>query len=237
MNAADVSAELKQLGSPKKAANSAWFFKTGKGQYAEGDQFIGVTVPELRRVSKKYSLLNLTDVQKLLQSKIHEERLTALYILVNRFNRAKQSERDEIFALYCKNFRHINNWDLVDSSAPQIVGAWLEDKDKTVLVTWAQSSDLWTKRIAMLSTFHEISHQSMPDTALLVAEILLHDKHDLIQKAVGWMLREVGKRCSQEIEEEFLKKHYKVMPRTMLRYAIERFDEPLRKQYLLGKVS
>ena len=221
--------------NPEKAKVLSGFFKTGKGQYAEGDIFLGITVPEARKLARKYADMKISEIQELLKSKIHEERLLALMLLVNKFQSGDEKNKEKIFDFYLKNTQHINNWDLVDLSAHEIVGAFLEGKSKAVLVKLASSQSLWEKRIAMVATFYEIRN-SRSETTLKIAEKLLHDEHDLIQKAVGWMLREVGKRCSQKEEEIFLDKYALVMPRTMLRYAIERFDEKKRKYYMqLGK--
>lgn len=235
MRAADVVKALQQVASPERAKNSEWFFKTGPGQYGEGDVFIGVTVPNQRKVAKRYAELSLEEVEKLLFSLVHEERLTGLLILVYKFNTSDEHGEGEIYDFYMAHTTCVNNWDLVDSSASNIVGAYLADKDRSVLYNLARSETLWERRIAIIATAHFISLGESEDT-FAIAEILLGDTHDLIHKAVGWMLREVGKKCGQDVEEEFLKKHYGVMPRTMLRYAIERFEEPLRQQYLRGEV-
>ncbi len=235
MRAADVVKALQQVASPERAKNSEWFFKAGPGQYGEGDVFIGVTVPNQRKVARQYADLSFGEVEKLLLSPVHEERLTGLLILVYRFKKLDEQARGEIYDFYMAHTKRVNNWDLVDSSASNIVGAYLADKDRAVLYELARSDNLWERRIAIIATAHFISLGENKDT-FAIAEILVGDTHDLIHKAVGWMLREVGKSCGQEVEEEFLKKHYRVMPRTMLRYAIERFDEPLRQQYLRGEV-
>ncbi len=234
-SAASVSAELRAIADPERASNSAWFFKTGPGQYGEGDVFIGVTVPKQRQVARKYAHLPLSEIEKLLASAIHEERLTALITLANQYKRGDQEEKQLIFDFYLANTHYINNWDLVDSSASYIVGAHLLDKDRTILYELARSSDLWERRIAIIATAAFIACGQSKDT-FAIAEVLLTDTHDLIHKAVGWMLREVGKSCGQEVLEGFLRAHYRVMPRTMLRYAIEKFDEPLRQKYLKGLV-
>lgn len=228
----DIKKDLRDLASPERAMNSVWFFKTGPGQYGEGDAFIGVTVPQQRKVAAKYKDLSLEDLDKLIASKIHEERLTALIILVNQFKNADEAQRKDIYDFYMSHTKYVNNWDLVDTSAGYIVGGWLEDKDRGVLVKLAQSQDIWERRIAMIATLNYIM-KGDPSDALLVAEILVHDNHDLIQKAVGWMLREVGKRCSVTDEEAFLDKYAETMPRTMLRYAIEKFP-PDRKRYYMN---
>ena len=222
-----LKSELEQLSNPSKAKIQSSFFKTNKGQYSEGDIFLGVTVPETRKIANKYLNLQLTEIQQLLSSKIHDHRLIALLILVENF---KKSKDKNIPQFYLQNLKQVNNWDLVDLSADKILGQYLLDKDKSILYKLAQSNNLWERRVAIISTFQFIKNNQFEDT-LKISEILLNDKHDLIHKAVGWMLRELGKR-NQELEEQFLKKHYKTMPRTMLRYAIEKFDEVKRKQYL-----
>jgi 3-methyladenine DNA glycosylase AlkD len=224
---------LKTYTSSDKAKILAGFFKTGKGQYGEGDIFIGVTVPNQRIVAKKYFVdTSFDDIQKLLESKIHEHRLTGLFILVYKFEKANVSEQRRIYTFYLKNKQCINNWDLVDTTTPQIIGAYLLNKptERKILYKLAMSKNLWERRIAILATYTFIKYNEFADT-LAIAEILLHDSHDLIHKAVGWMLREVGKK-NQKVEEAFLKKHYKTMPRTMLRYAIERFDEKKKAFYM-----
>jgi len=222
--------DLHQFKNPDKAKVHARFFKTGKGEYGEGDKFLRIKVPDQRKVSKKYKNLSLNDLQKLLHSKIHEYRLTALFILVIQYQKADENQKAKIVNFYLKNTKNVNNWDLVDSSAHYILGEWLIDKDKSILYTFAKSENLWERRIAMMTTYYFIKQKQFEDT-LKIAEILLKDKHDLIHKAVGWMLREIGNR-DQATEEKFLKKFYKKMPRTMLRYAIEKFEENKRQSYL-----
>ena len=206
------------------------FFKTGIGEYAEGDIFLGVTVPVLRKLAKQFKSIELKSVVELLRSSIHEERLFALLILILKYRGSKLKDKEKIYRIYLKNTKYINNWDLVDVTAKQIVGDYLRDKDKSVLYELARSPYLWNRRIAILSTFNFIEDHQFEDT-IRIAELLLSDRHDLIHKAVGWMLREVGKR-SLEVEENFLKVHHKSMPRTMLRYAIEKFPEFERRKYL-----
>ena len=220
-----IKQDLQKLKDPEKAEILSRFFKTGKGEYGEGDIFLGIKVPEQRKIAKNYNL-SLKEIQELLSSNIHEYRLTALFILISKY---KKSDKKQIVNFYLKNTKNINNWDLVDISAPKILGDYLLDKDKSVLYNLAKSNNLWERRIAILSTFTFIRNNQFEDT-LNISEILLNDKHDLIHKAVGWMLREIGKK-DQEIEENFLDKHYKNMPRTMLRYAIEKFEENKRKFY------
>lgn len=226
--------ELEKHANKVQAANLQRFFKTGKGEYGEGDVFLGLDVPTQRTVSKQFKDLSLADTIKLLQSRIHEHRLTALFILIQHYKKAeKQGDeklKKKIFDLYLKNTKHINNWDLIDSSAPNIVGVYLLDKPRKDIYKLAKSKNLWEKRIAMLSTLTFIAYDQFDD-ALKIAEMLLQDKHDLIHKAVGWMLREIGKR-NQAVEERFLKDHCKRMPRTMLRYAIEKFDPKKRAFYM-----
>lgn len=277
--------ELNQLANPEKAKNLARFFKTGQGEYGEGDIFLGITVPEQRALVKKYQNLNLNDCQKLLKSKIHEHRLVALLILVAKFkkfqkysiyqsslssprlrggvpqsgtegcinsttpsplrratppqrggeviNKSAQNQykiQQKIFNLYLKNAKYINNWDLVDLSAPNIVGNYLLDKDRKILYRLANSKNLWQRRIAILATFEFIKNNQFDDS-IKIAKILLNDNHDLIHKAVGWMLREIGKR-DQKLLENFLNQHAHQMPRTMLRYSIEKFPEKKRLYYL-----
>lgn len=226
----EVRKDLEKLKDPQRAKNSAWYFKTGLGQYGEGDIFLGITVPKQREVAKKYTDLSLSDIQKLLLSKIHEHRFVALAILVLQFRDADELNREKIFDFYIKNAKNINNWDLVDSSAPYIVGEYLAGRKKTILYKLAGSGNLWERRIAIISTSGFIKRAEFEDT-FAISEILLSDSCDLIHKAVGWMLREVGKRNSSDLEK-FLKKHQKNMPRTMLRYAIERFDSGKRKHYM-----
>ncbi len=225
--------ELKKYVNMEKARFLPTFFKTGKGEYGEGDIFIGVVVPDIRKVAVKFEKnISMSDLQTLLDSKIHEERLLALLILVEKSKKA--SEKKKITEFYFKNTKNINNWDLVDLSAPKIVGAYLFDKDRSILYKFARSNHLWEKRIAIVATYYFIQRNQLKDT-LNISEILLNDKHDLMHKAVGWMLREVGKK-DLNAEEQFLKKYYKKMPRTMLRYAIEKFPESKRKAYLSGKI-
>ena len=228
-----IEAEISRLASPAKAKILAGFFKTGVGQYGAGDKFLGIVVPLQRQLVKKYYReINYPDITTLLHSPWHEKRLIALLMLVAKFKKADEHEQEKIYQIYLKNTKYINNWDLVDLSAPKIVGAYLEEKDKAILYKLAKSKNVWERRIAILSTFHFI-YKGQPEETLKIAFLLKDDKHDLIHKAVGWMLREVGKRCGQDIEENFLKKYYKEMPRTMLRYAIEKFPEKKRKFYLI----
>lgn len=235
LTAKAVTFELQKLGTVKKAKVSAWFFKTQKGQYGYGDVFYGVTVPQQREISKRYQALPLSELLILLQSKVHECRLTALLILVGQYRQADEGVRHRIVNFYLKHRTRINNWDLVDASASYILGAHLLGKDRSVLYKLAHSKNLWDKRIAIIATVAFIRTGEFVDT-LAIAKILLADKHDLIYKAVGWMLREVGKK-SLVTEEKFLDAHAAIMPRTMLRYAIEKFSEEKRKMYLGKKQS
>jgi 3-methyladenine DNA glycosylase AlkD len=234
----ELKQDLKGMADPEKAKQCARYFKTGKGEYGEGDVFLGLTVPQQREIAKKYQDMSLNELQELLSSKIHEHRLISLLILAYRFKDKKISEKEkrEIFVFYLKNAERgrINNWDLVDLSAPNIVGRHLFDKDRKILYKLAKSHNLWERRIAVLACFAFIRENDFKD-ALKIAELLLDDKHDLMHKAVGWMLRELGKR-NLKVEEKFLKKHYKKMPRTMLRYAIEKFEEEKRLRYLRGEI-
>ncbi len=222
--------DLAQLQDSERAKNLSWFFKTGKDQYGEGDIFLGIPVPEQRKIAKKYVDLSLEDLQELLDSKIHEHRFTSLVILISKYRKAEESGKKEIFDFYLRNTENVNNWDLVDLSAPRIVGDYLLKRKRSILYKLAKSNNLWERRISILSTFTFIGNNDFED-ALNISELLLHDEHDLIHKAVGWALREIGKR-DQNIEEKFLSKHHLHMPRTMLRYAIEKFDEKRRKKYL-----
>lgn len=235
MSIVSLRKELRRLASPQRAQTSAWFFKTGPGEYGEGDEFLGVTVPQLRQIAKDYKTLEMADITKLLHSKLHEERFLAVIILVGQYKQADEFHQEEIYNFYLSQTAHINNWDLVDASAEYIVGDFLENRDKDVLPTLARSSNLWERRIAIISTFYYIK-QGNPEWTLHIAELLLDDEHDLIQKAVGWMLREVGKRCDEKILESFLLENdrYKKMPRTALRYAIEKMPEKKRQAYLKG---
>ncbi len=226
----NLKQDLEKLANKDKSKLLQRFFKTGKGEYGYGDIFLGITVPNQRKIAKKYFNLNLNQIEELLKSKIHEHRLTALLILVDKFKKGEESIKKEIVNFYLKNINYINNWDLVDLSSHKIIGEYLIDKDKSILYKLARSDNLWEKRISIISTASFIRENKFEDT-LKISKILLHDKHDLIHKAVGWMLREVGKR-NQNIEEVFLKKYYKKMPRTMLRYSIEKFDKNKRRFYL-----
>lgn len=234
LSAPAVHAHLQKLADPKIAEQSQRFFKTGPGDYGEGDQFLGIRVPVLRQQVTLYRDLANTEVISLLQSPFHEERLFALLLWVKKFQKASETEQENLFRLYLSHIQYINNWDLVDSSAYQIIGAFLADKDRQPVYHLAQSRSLWERRIAMIATFQWIRHYDFED-ALAIAKLLKDDSEDLMHKAVGWMLREIGKR-DIATEKAFLKTHYANMPRTMLRYAIEKFPEPERQQYLQGLV-
>jgi 3-methyladenine DNA glycosylase AlkD len=227
--------EVEFSANPEKAEVLRRFFKTGPGQYGEGDVFIGIIVPVSRKIAKKYANLPDEEILTLLKSKIHEERLIALLILIFQFEKGDEQKKEQIFYLYLKHTAFVNSWDLVDLSAEKIVGAYLDGKSKGILYNLAHSQSLWERRISIVSTFHFIRQGKYDDT-LAIAGILLGDREDLIHKAVGWMLREVGKRCSEESEEIFLRKHSQEMPRTMLRYAIERFSPEKRQSYLQNTI-
>jgi 3-methyladenine DNA glycosylase AlkD len=232
---AKLKSDLQKRCNSNKAKILQGFFKTGPGEYAEGDIFLGISVPILRNLAKQHQHLTLSEIQRLLKSRFHEERLLALLILILKYRAANESGKEKIYRIYLAHTKHINNWDLVDVSAKHIVGDYLMNfgkKPLTVLTDLAQSKYLWERRIAILSTFRWIDHNRF-DATLRIARILLADSHDLIHKAVGWMLREVGKK-SMSSEEKFLKKYCRIMPRTMLRYAIERFPSAKRRAYLQG---
>ncbi len=227
--------EIRALANKEIAQHSLRFFKTDKGEYGHGDLFLGVRAPQIRLIAKKHIDISITDMKTLIQSKYHEERFLGLIILVNKYAKTKDKKnRNQLYKIYVSSFKYINNWNLVDVTCPHVTGKHLIDKDRTILYKWAKSEDLWAKRIAMVSTFSFIRKNDLEDT-FKIAEILLHDEHDLIHKAVGWMLREAGKRDLKR-EETFLKKYYKTMPRTMLRYAIEKFPETKRQKYLKGTI-
>lgn len=225
--------ELNKLADKKQAAILQRFFKTKKGEYGAGDVFLGIMVPKQRLLARNYLDLSLAELQTLLNNKIHEYRLIALIILTQQFAKADLITKKKIFNFYLKNFNHINNWDLVDLSAPNIIGNYLLPEPRDVLYDFAQSNNLWKKRIAIISTFSFIRQNQFSDT-IKIAKILLLDRHDLIQKAVGWMLREMGKR-DEKLLRHFLDKNAKIMPRTMLRYAIEKLPEKDRQYYLYKK--
>ncbi len=234
MTAQKIRKQLRDLADPAIAKILRGFFKTGPGEYGEGDVFLGITVPVLRKLAKEHDGIALKGSLQLLKSPVHEERLLALLLLIRAYSKGDESLKKKIYDLYLKNTRFINNWDLVDLSAPYIVGPYLVDRSRKPLYELARSRDLWKRRIAIMSTFAFIRRNEVSDT-LRISGMLLADKHDLIHKAVGWMLREVGKRDFSR-EDGFLQSHYRSMPRTMLRYAIERFPESKRRKYLNGKV-
>ena len=233
--AAELFKRLEALSNPADAIHLQRFFKTGKGDYGEGDIFRGIRTPSLRKLAKEYlKTVSLSDLELLLHSAHHEDRALAVIMLADLFERGDETLQADIYKLYLENTRHVNNWDLVDISSPQVVGGYLFDKDRSILDKLAESELLWERRISIIATLHFIRRKQFDDT-LRIAAKLLGDRHDLMHKAVGWMLREVGKR-DLAIEELFLGQHYLKMPRTMLRYAIERFPEPKRKSYLAGKM-
>ncbi|MDR3707896.1 MAG: DNA alkylation repair protein [Capsulimonadaceae bacterium] len=232
MTVANIQQDLRELADPEKAKILSGFFKTGPGQYGEGDQFLGIVVDKTRALAKRYRHLGLDEIGVLLDSRVHEDRLVALLILTLQYPIADETSRAAIYRFYLAHTDRVNNWDLVDCSAEHIVGPYLRDRDKTPLTTLAQSASVWERRIAILATYHYIKLGD-PSETFRIAEALLGDSHDLIHKAVGWMLREAGKRCSTEALCAFLDGHGERMPRTMLRYAIERFSPEKRAQYML----
>jgi len=234
MNYQQINKDLQALSNPEIASHSQGFFKTGKGEYGYGDKFLGIRVPVIRQAVKKYKTASLSTVEKLLHSKYHEIRLFALLHMVYQFLNGDDIQQKKIYQLYLDNTKYINNWDLIDSSAHHIVGNYLANKDRKILYALAESSSLWQRRIAIISTFYFIKNNEYSDT-LKISKQLLNDKEDLLHKASGWMLREVGKR-DIAVEVQFLKAHYQKMPRTMLRYAIERFSKEDRLKYLKGEV-
>ena len=234
MTAEDLKKQLRLYADLERGDTLHMFFKTGKGDYGEGDIFLGITVPNSRKVARKFTGLYLSEIKKLLYSKVHEERLCALLVLVDKFRVVDEKGKKEIFDFYIKNAKQVNNWDLVDTSAAKIAGEYLLYKPKDILYKFAVSKNLWEKRISIIATAAFIKNKKYKDT-LKIAEILIGDTHDLIHKAVGWMVREVGNK-DLETEEKFLKKFYKKMPRTMLRYATEKFPEEKRLKYLKGNI-
>ena len=227
-----AQAALLALANPEKARFLAGYFKTGKGQYGEGDQFLGIVVPQVRTLARQFRHLPLPDCRKLLASPYNEARLLALLVLVQRYAKGDESTRDQIFGLLLKHRHRVNNWNLVDSAAPFIVGAHLLQRDRTVLYELLASNSLWDRRIAILSTFAFIRNNDFTET-LQLAEKSLNDTQDLMHKACGWMLREVGNR-NAAVLEAFLARNHPAMPRTMLRYAIEKFDQDKRRPMLSG---
>ncbi|MCI0563183.1 MAG: DNA alkylation repair protein [Nitrososphaera sp.] len=226
-----IREDLRNLADPEKALVLQGFFKTGAGEYGEGDVFLGVTVPESRGIAKCYfRSLDFNEIKELLGSEVHEERMVALMILVLKY---KTENKEQVVRFYLDNLRHVNNWDLVDLTAPNILGDHLLSKDRSILYELARSGNVWERRVAIVATLHFIRNDDFADT-FRIAKILLGDGHDLIHKAAGWMLREVGKR-DPAAEEAFLKNNHRKMPRTMLRYAIERFPEKKRKFFLRSR--
>jgi len=231
-----IKKALSSCADPKKAEQLQRFFRTGPGEYGEGDRFLGIKVPDQRTVAKQYYKdMPLNGIGELLESGVHEHRLTAIFMLVLKFEKARgETEKKQFVEFYLKYLDRVNNWDLVDSSAPKILGAWLFDRDRSIIYELARSGHLWKQRVAILATFYFIKQHDFTDS-LRIAELLLSHPHDLIHKATGWMLREIGNR-DMGTEEGFLKKHYEKMPRTMLRYAIEKFEPEIRSRYLNGSM-
>lgn len=234
VDARQVHAAAMALANPEKAAFLAGFFKTGKGQYAEGDRFLGISVPVLRQLARQFRQLKVADCERLLQSRYNDERLLSLLILVEHYRKGDARTQEDVYRTYWRNRRRVNNWNLVDGSAPYIVGAHLLRRDRLSLRRLARSPSLWDRRIAMLATFAFIRERDFEETLNLTEE-LLGDEQDLMHKACGWMLREIGKR-DQQVLEDFLRRHHAAMPRTMLRYAIERFPAAKRAAYLAGRI-
>lgn len=227
----NIRKDLERLSDKEYAARLQKYFKAGKGEYGQGDKFLGIRVPDLRRLAKNTKNISISQAAELMKSSFHEERLFSLFVLVELFRKADDRDKKKIYTLYMGNTKFINNWDLVDASA-RIVGAYLFARDKKPIYALAKSKNLWERRISIMSTSYFIMHDEFADT-LKIAEMLLNDKEDLIHKAVGWLLREIGKKDT-DLEESFLRKHYANMPRTMLRYAIEKFPDAKRKRYLKG---
>lgn len=225
-----IITDFEALADLEHAERLQGFFKTGKGEYGEGDKFLGLRVPQQRKIAKKYKDLPIPDVVRLLQSGIHEHRLSSMFILTHQFNKGDEEKKKQIIDIYLGNTEYVNNWDIVDASAHKLLGAWLLDKPRDILYKLAESESLWERRISIISTFWFINHGQLDD-ALALAEKLVNDEHDLIHKASGWVLRVVGKK-DETVLEGFLMKHYKTMPRTMLRYAIERLPEERRKFFM-----
>jgi len=229
-----LNKKLQEKANPSKAKLLQGFFKTGPGEYGEGDVFLGLTMGENRELSKEFKNLSFEDIQELLNTDIHEKRMIALLILIEQYRRADEDKKKEIFRFYLGNTKNINNWDLVDVTTPRIVGDYLLDRPREILYKLARSNNLWERRISILATFTFIRQGQFEDT-LRISKILLGDSHDLMHKAVGWMLREVGKK-DIEVLKSFLRDNYSKIPRTALRYAIERFPEDERKKWLRGEI-
>ena len=230
----NIKADLRAIATPERAQSNAWFFKTKPGQYGHGDKFLGVRVPDQRKIAKRYAKqATVAEALELLASPWHEERLTALFLLVYAYQHGDEAKKTEIAHAYLANTTRINNWDLVDSSASYILGDWLRDKPEKmkVLSTLAHSENLWERRIAILSTLAYIADGTSTEAFTIIA-IIKYDSHDLIQKAYGWMLREIGKRCSEAELTSWLDKNAHDMPRTALRYAIERLTPGQRAHYM-----
>lgn len=235
MKVKELQGEFRTHADPEDARNLSRFFKTGPGDYGEGDCLLGIRIPVIRKFTKKYAQeTSFSVIKSLLKSRYHEERLLALLIMVHIFKRSDSEEQKSLYDIYLSHTKYINNWDLVDLSAEHIIGGWLYSRKRDILYQLADSDSLWERRISILATFYFIKKNDFNDT-ILIAETLRSDSHDLIHKAVGWMLREVGNR-DLGVEEKYLKSCYNELPRTMLRYAVERFPEPLRLAYLKGKV-
>ncbi len=232
--AKEIKEQLRGRADTAIAEHSQRFFKTAEGEYGEGDQFLGIRMPVIRSLVKKYQKAPLSAITPLIQSRFHEERLFGVLSLAHRYTKGDSGTRTTVYKAYIRNIKFVNNWDLVDGSAHLIIGPHLENRSRGMLLKYARSRDLWRRRIAIMSTFHYIKLLDFKDT-LVIAKILLRDEEDLIHKATGWMLREIGNR-DQAAEERFLKQHYAQMPRTMLRYAIERLPEKRRKAYLHGEI-
>ena len=233
--AKDIIKTLTELGNPEIAEHSHRFFKTGQGEYGEGDKFLGIRVPVIRKQVKLNKTISLKTISELINSPLHEVRLFSILSLVEKFTKCEEKGKTVLYRFYMDHINYINNWDLVDSSAGYIVGSYLENRSRQVLYELAKSNNLWERRVAIMSTFHFIKKHDFDD-ALKIAELLINDNEDLIHKAVGWMLREIGNR-DLLVEENFLRAHYNTMPRTMLRYAIEKFQEEKRKAYLKGLLN
>ncbi len=235
VTSAGIERRLREMGSEADATFLQRYFRTGPGEYGEGDRFLGIRIPALRALVREYRGVSIGEAAGLLRSEWHEARLLALLLLVDAYKRGDEPAREALYRLYLENTRYVNNWDLVDSSAPHIVGAHLAARDRGILERLARSEALWERRIAIIATQHLIRRGDF-DTTLRIAELLVGDGHDLIHKAVGWMLREVGDR-DRAAEEAFLRRHHRTMPRTMLRYAIEKFPPDLRRRYLRGEAE
>ncbi|MDQ5950111.1 MAG: hypothetical protein QG585_51 [Patescibacteria group bacterium] len=230
LGAKDLEILLFKKQNKKSAKGAERFFKCGKGQYGEGDKFLGVSVPECRKIAKHFFGISLSDIEKLLQNPWHEVRLVSLFLLIEHFRVSNEKEQKKIFDFYLKNTKYINNWDLVDTSVYKIVGEFLLEKDRIVLYSLAQSKSLWERRMSIVATYRFIKNGDFKD-ALEISKILSKDSEDLIHKACGWMLREVGKK-DKKVLSKFLDNNFKILPRTTLRYAIERMDEKERKYFL-----